>query len=56
MLVGELIEEGLLELGQRGVHLSGDRDGLSLILRCVYLDQRLELVVVDVICRSDSGQ
>ena len=49
MLVGELVEEGLLELGQGGILLAGDRDGLGLIFGCVHLNEGLELVIIDIV-------
>jgi hypothetical protein len=51
LLVGELTEERLLELGQGRVFLARYWDGLGLIFRCVYLDQSLELVIIDVTYR-----
>jgi hypothetical protein len=52
VLVGELIEERLLELRQSSILLTRDRNSLSLIFGCVFLDQSLELVIIDVPWRT----
>jgi hypothetical protein len=49
MLIGQFIEEGILELLQRGIYMSRNGNGLTLIFRGVDLDQVLEFVIIDIV-------
>jgi hypothetical protein len=48
VLVGEFIEERLLELQQSNILLTRDRNSLGLILGYVYLNQSIKLVITNV--------
>jgi hypothetical protein len=50
VLVGEFVEELLLESLQCCIDLAGDRNGLPGVSRGVSLDQMFQSVVIHVIC------
>lgn len=49
MLIGQFIEERILEFCQRSIYMPRNRNGLTLIFRCVDLDEVLELVIIDIV-------
>ena len=49
VLIGQFIEEQILELRQRCIYMPRNHNGLTLIFRGVDLDQVLEFVIIDIV-------
>lgn len=52
MLVGQFVEERLLEARQRSICVTRNGNGLRLVFCCVDLDQVLQLVIIDIVWRD----
>lgn len=52
VLLSQNVEEVVFESGKLIVGAAWDRDGLAMAGRCVFFDEGLDVVIIDVVCEA----